>query len=401
MRTVFLPHWIWLLLLLGGLGHWRVAWAQDTPVGMGSLLIIAFSPEETQQEQLDLTIRVSGFSPIQQLRFNGRALQFEGAGTVDELEVTIPVTLEPGENDFRFEAVSAQQTQQKEWSIFRETADVKRLEGPRQTWNWITLLERSVDSNAESVPDSEEATVGEQWRLTFVPRWTHRFSHRSQVSAQGLFTENRFDNRDLVGQESRLLRLGGEWQYGQAESGRWNTTFSWQETRADSQVSERTLIGSISWQTQPTSGWGGGLTWERQVLEGASDSGKQGREDTLTWDYAWIRDGFRLTGTLSGALKDYAEATNDLTEYGTSVKTTWTLGAWTPKLSYAATQSNYHEAEETPEQSLEHTLTTAVQWKAWPTLLFELSARLQQNDSNLSNVEYQKSVIGLTTTWIL
>lgn len=388
------------LLLLGIPGNGPVAFAQE-PAATGSLLIIVLAPEETTQEQLDLSIRVSGFSPIQELRFNGRKLLFDEAGAVDEVEVTIPVQLAPGENSFRFEATSLQQTQQKEWTLFRETEDVKKLQGPRQTWNWITLLERSVDSNAESQPDTSELTVGEQWRLTFVPRWTHRFSHRSQFTAQGLFTENRFDNRDLIDQESRVLRLGGEWQYGLPESGRWSMAFGWQETRLDSQVSERTLIGSLHWQVLPESGWGHGLAWERQLPEGASDSGEQGREDTLTWDYAWTSGSFRLTGTLFGALKDYSEPTNDLTERGATVKSTWTLGDWTPKLSYGATQSDYVEAEDTPEHSLQHTLTTALQWKAWPTLLFEVTATLTRNDSNLSNVEYQKHVVGLTTTWIL
>ncbi len=427
----------WAGLMLWLLMSPFLMWAETTvEVGSDEVVVVVFDASVTQQEVVDFRFKVSAFGRIDRVSLNGVPL-VQPQLSSDEVDYTVRLKLEPGENEFVIEAWSESGFYQKTWTIFRETEEVRYIRGPRSHWNWITLLERSWDTNVSKAPESGEVRNGAQWRLTLVPRWSYRLTYWTEVVVQGVLTQNEFDDASLNPYESQVLQLSAEAKQGLPEEGQWLTKLGRQEVAVNGAKS--TLRNQLSlgwnwdlprWGLKTEGGWSGA---EATAL---SPSGTE-----LSWlgEVRWKPKGTEVTGRVSLNRGVFDDPAQDFSEAIYAFQGQWTLSrrlqttgkvalqtreqpfapdgntqaqtlenAWSWKASadwsWRAGLTRIAEAVQTvptPEESVRYRTSVEANGSISKALKVKFQLASEVNRSNLENAVYEQWTWGGTLIWIL
>ncbi len=423
-----------LLLLI-----WAVApaWAETTvEFGSDEVIVVVFDASVTQQETVNFRFKVSAFGNIDKVVLNGVPL-VQPRISSDEIDYVIRLQLEPGENEFVIEAWSESGFYQKTWTIFRETEDVRFIQGPRMHWNWVTLLERSWDTNVSNAPESGEVLPGSQWRLTLVPRWSYRVSYWTELVVQGLLTQNAYDDAALNPYESQMLQLSTEVKQGELAEGQWRLKWTHQEVAVNSTRSTLQNAYALGWeqvhprwtfqteaaltQAQATASnpegmelsWQGGVTWTRgKQLVSGTVSVDRGTYEQVEDDYAGsqlelegrlpVAESLQASLTTSFASKRYpvAVARNQQLQ-GLGVTLNWRYSNRLNLSTGLTREATLTQGETDPEEEVAYGSSLVANWSLSPAVKLKAQLASTLNRSSLENGSYEKWTWGGTLIWIL
>ena len=389
--------------------------ADLAPTEASEIEIISTTPDKTEIVSGDFTVTISAFSPLRSVQING--VNQELADNNYDAAYSLPYELEIGENYFDLDVVTEATQASKELIIFRETEEIKKPK-PKPSFQLITILGHTEDTNATSASDGEDKIRTLKSNVVLVPSYTHYINYRNSVATKGLITTDQQWMEDQRNKEILLRQLSFEWErkytwlgdittgFGANALGLRNIPESPDSSR-DSwnsdfrQVStDSFLFGQFKLKTDNDVTWQGKL--EHKWKDAIGSTTDDGTADKLEVSNKFMLADWKYSTKFSYNLTDLNNDSKDKVDLKFSADVTIPIKPVSFKLKHDISESEKRLTNDdgVRERDRKNVTTVGVTYPYAPWMIINFSHKLETKTSNLTDKDYWKYQTALQFTFI-
>lgn len=387
----------------------------DAAEGAG-IVMYSSSPRAVKKAQGAYQISISSFSPISSVIANGSAIAISG----NPYEVTffIDYDLQPRDNVIFVEVISELGKAEKEFRIFLDTpeftyADLARAR--KSSFTGVAILGLSRDDNMMSTPGDH--VIGSKGSLTAVAVGQIATGFSSALVITGIVNVDDQHQSEFTSREILFRQLSVDWndretRWGDLTAGvGYNTVGlrnmdrsseyrdSWNSDYSEG-PSELYLNLQAKMKVWEQSQWKSSYKYGRKSTPGVAESTNSQK---LGQALGGVRWGVQWDGSLGYSLTDAPGELQDLSKLEGSLKGGLKLKPVEWSLEYGRAETQYRTAEPTTGVRTQNTTVHLVLGANWPItsgVSLAYSHRLEIQESNLADSDYQKNLDTLNLTLI-
>ncbi len=174
------------------------------------ILIVPLTDTTSSARKLEFTLRITAFAPIKEVWINAEQQRIKVPSL--ELDLTIPLELDPGENEILVRVRTQEQEHSRTLRVFRETDEVKRYRGEPVEYHAEVQASVAYEDNVAEVADTQTKTG--DWRSHFA--WqverVRKLNATDRWSVQAVGMRDWYQKPQLRNHDSDNYLLGYEWK---------------------------------------------------------------------------------------------------------------------------------------------------------------------------------------------